>query len=73
MELADLEKQPDPKPIESMQKCHPTLSGLPNGFADLPVATAVEILSVNHAVDAAFYFECKTKQEDLTRWINQQK
>ncbi len=73
MELADLEKQPDPKPIESMQKCQALLSTLPDGFIDLTVERAVEILTVNRAVDAAFYFECKTKQEDLTRWINQQK
>jgi hypothetical protein len=70
--LHDSEKIPDPKPVESMQACDAMLSELPVGFSELPVAEAVELLAVNHAVDATFYFDCKRKHEDLTRWIGKQ-
>ena len=63
---------PDPKPIEAMIPCGNILSELPDNFVNLPVREAVEVLSVNHAVDATFYFECKRKHEDLTRWIETQ-
>ena len=72
MELFEPEILPDPKPIEAMVKCEDALSTLPENFVNLPVADAVEILSVNKAVDATFYFQCKTKQEDLTRWVKSQ-
>ena len=72
MELADLEKQPDPKPIEAMQPCAESLTALPADLIDRPVEEAVEILTVNHAVDAQFYYECKLKQEDEARWIRKQ-
>lgn len=52
-----------------MEKCEAVLSQLPLGFEELPVDEAVELLSVNHAVDATFYYQCKRKQEELTEWI----
>jgi hypothetical protein len=55
-----------------MQKCDEFLSELPLGFEELPVAEAIKILATNHVVDATFYFQCKRKQEELTRWIEQQ-
>ena len=55
-----------------MERCEATLSTLPDNFTELPVEEAVEILAVNHAVDATFYFECKRKQEELTRWVRSQ-
>lgn len=52
-----------------MEECADLLSELPLGFEELPVAEAVELLSVNHAVDTTFYYECKRKQAELTGWI----
>jgi hypothetical protein len=52
-----------------MEQCEQVLSELPDNFAEIKVAEAVEILAVNHAVDATYFFECKRKQEELTRWI----
>jgi len=52
-----------------MQPCEQGLTELPIGFSELPVAEAVEILSINHAVDSTFYFECKRKQEEEAEWI----
>jgi hypothetical protein len=63
----------EPIPTDAMQKCDEFLAELPVGFEELTVDEAVELLSVNHAVDAAFYFECKRKQEELTGWIERNK
>lgn len=63
---------PDPKPIEAMQACDDFLATLPVGFEALLVDEALEVLATNHAVDATFYFQCKRKQEELTRWIEKQ-
>ena len=68
----DLERQPDPKPIEAMQACAESLTVLPADLIDRPVEEAVEILTVSHAVDAQLYYECKLKQEDEARWIQKQ-
>ena len=43
MELADLEKQPDPKPIEAMQPCAESLTVLPADLIDRPVEEAVKL------------------------------
>ena len=59
------------QPIEAMMPCEQSLSELPAGFENLPVDKAIEILATNHVVDSTFYFECKRKQEDLTRWIGE--
>ena len=56
-----------------MAACDEFLSELPDDFHLLPVADAVEILAVNHAVDATQYFQCKRKQEELARWIDRNK
>jgi hypothetical protein len=55
-----------------MQSCEAMLSELPAGFPNLPVDEALEILATNHAVDSTFYFQCKRKHEELTRWIEKQ-
>jgi len=55
-----------------MIPCGELLSELPDNFIELPVQEAVEILSVNHAVDAAYFFECSRKHRDLTRWIEKE-
>jgi hypothetical protein len=68
-EIFDLPEAREPIPNDAMEQCETFLSELPMGFDELPVADAVELLSVNYAVDAAFYFECKRKQEELTQWI----
>ena len=72
VELADLEKQPDPKPIEAMQACAESLTALPADLIDRPVEEAVEVLTIAHAVDSQLYYECKLKQEDEARWIQKQ-
>lgn len=72
MELVDLEKQPDPKPIEAMQPCADSLMELPDDIIDRPVEEAVKLLTASHAIDAQIYFECKLKQEDEARWIQKQ-
>jgi len=59
----------EPIPIEAMQPCEEFLSELPVGFEELTVDEAVEILAVNHAVDATRFFQCKRKQEETTGWI----
>lgn len=58
------------KPIESMQNCADVLSDLPIDFPGRTVEDAIELLVDNRIIDSTFYFECKRKQEDLTRWIN---
>ena len=68
-EIFDLPEAREPIPDEAMERCEDSLSELPMGFDELPVADAVELLSVNHAVDATFYFQCKRKQEELAGWI----
>ena len=72
VELVDLAKQPDPKPIEAMQPCAESLTMLPADLIDRPVEEAIEILSIGHATDAQLYYECKLKQEDEARWIESQ-
>jgi hypothetical protein len=52
-----------------MQQCDETLSQLPDNFPALSVEEALQLLEVNHVVDSTFYFECKRKQEELTKWI----
>jgi len=52
-----------------MEKCEEFLSELPPEFSEMPVAEAVDLLAVNHVVDATFYYECRRKQEELTGWI----
>lgn len=52
-----------------MQSCEEFLSELPVGFEELTVDEAVEILSINHAVDATRFFQCSRKQKELTGWI----
>jgi len=52
-----------------MLPCEDKLSELPVTFPSLDVEEAVEILEVNHIVDSTFYFECKRKHEELSRWI----
>jgi hypothetical protein len=56
-----------------MFPCGKFLSELPENFPDLPVREAIEILAVNHAVDATEYFQCKRKQEELAQWIDRNK
>lgn len=68
-EIFDLPEAKEPIPNDAMLPCEVTLSELPDNFAEIPVADAVEILAVNHAVDATVYFECKRKQEELKGWI----
>jgi len=68
-EIFDLPEAREPIPTDAMAKCSDMLSELPDGFEDLSVKEAVDILSVNHVVDATFYFQCKRKQEELTGWI----
>jgi len=68
--LSETEELERIKPIESMQKCEEVLSELPIDFPDRTVEEALDILVSNRIIDATFYFECKRKQEDLTRWIN---
>lgn len=68
-EIFDLPEAREPIPDDAMQECDDLLSELPVGFEELDVADAIELLSVNHVVDATFYFECKRKQEELTQWI----
>lgn len=67
--LPPTEEPPRDKPIEAMANCEDALSALPDNFPDLTVKEALELLEVNHIIDSTFYFECKRKQEDLTRWI----
>jgi hypothetical protein len=69
VEIFDIPEAREPIPNDAMEQCEPTLSELPDNFAEIAVAEAVEILAINHAVDATFYFECKRKQEELTGWI----
>ena len=68
-EIFDLPEAREPIPNDAMESCEDLLSELPLGFEELPVADAVELLAVNHAVDATFYFQCKRKQEELSEWI----
>lgn len=69
-EIFDLPEAREPIPTDAMAECEATLSELPDNFTEIPVADAVEILAVNHAVDATYYFECKRKQEELAGWIS---
>ena len=69
VEIFDLPEAREPIPNAAMVECKELLSELPLDFDELPVAEAVEVLSVNHAVDASFYFQCKRKQVELTEWI----
>jgi hypothetical protein len=64
---------PIPKPTEAMIPCGKILSELPENFVNLTVQEAVEILSVNHAVDAAYFFECSRKHGELSGWIERNK
>lgn len=70
--LFEPEAIPDPKPVEAMQKCDEILSQLPVDFSDLSVREAIDILAKNRAFDAAEFWECATKHEDLVRWIEKQ-
>ena len=55
-----------------MQKCDEILSQLPADFSELSVRQAIDILAENRVFDAAEFWECATKHEDLVRWIDKQ-
>ena len=69
VEIFDLPEAKEPIPNSAMEKCEEFLSELPPEFSEMPVAEAVDLLAVNHVVDATFYYECRRKQEELTGWI----
>ena len=69
VEIFDLPEAREPIPTSAMQSCEEFLSELPVGFEELTVDEAVEILSINHAVDATRFFQCSRKQKELTGWV----